>query len=121
MATVLATRRKLPSTSPIPSWLTRTATGQGTPPAWLGIDHLLDRRPRSLSGGEARRVAIARALASDPAFLLLDEPLSSLDPPRREEVMRAIEHLRDDAGLPILMVTHDRDEAARLATTVITL
>ena len=97
------------------------AKAQAEPPAWLGIDHLLDRRPRTLSGGEARRVAIARALLSDPAFLLLDEPLSSLDPARREEVMTAIEHLRDAAGLPILMVTHDRDEAARLATTTVTI
>jgi molybdate transport system ATP-binding protein len=86
---------------------------------FLGIDHLLDRWPRSLSGGEARRVAIGRALLSDPAFLLLDEPLSSLDAARREEIMRAIEHIRDVVRLPVLMVTHDANEAARLGTRVV--
>ena len=86
---------------------------------FLGIDHLLDRWPRSLSGGEARRVAIGRALLSDPDFLLLDEPLSSLDRARREEVMLAIEHLRDHAKLPILLVTHDRAEAERLGTAIV--
>ncbi len=88
---------------------------------FLAIGHLLDRWPRTLSGGEARRVAIGRALLSDPAFLLLDEPLSSLDRARREEVMTALEHLRDHAGLPILLVTHDRSEAERLAAAVVEL
>jgi molybdate transport system ATP-binding protein len=87
--------------------------------AFLGIDALLDRWPRSLSGGEARRVAIGRALLSDPAFLLLDEPLSSLDAARREEISRAIEHLRDVVRLPILMVTHDAAEADRLGTRIV--
>jgi molybdate transport system ATP-binding protein len=85
----------------------------------LGIAHLLDRWPRSLSGGEARRVAIGRALLSDPAFLLLDEPLSSLDAPRREEIMGLIERLRDTIRLPILMVTHDRGEAERLGNRIV--
>lgn len=91
----------------------------------LDVAGLLDRWPRTLSGGEARRVAIGRALLSDPAFLLLDEPLSSLDPARREEAARAIERVRDGwdggAGLPILMVTHDEREAARLGTRIVTL
>ncbi|MBB4154754.1 molybdate transport system ATP-binding protein [Sphingomonas jinjuensis] len=87
--------------------------------AMLGIAPLLDRWPRTLSGGEARRVAIGRALLSDPRFLLLDEPLSSLDRPRREDVMRAIERVRDEAGLPILMVTHDPEEAARIGTRIV--
>jgi molybdate transport system ATP-binding protein len=86
---------------------------------FLGIAHLLDRWPRTLSGGEARRVAIGRALLSGPRFLLLDEPLSSLDRPRREEVMRAIEHIRDGLKLPILMVTHDPEEADRLGTRIV--
>lgn len=86
---------------------------------FLGIGHLLDRWPRTLSGGEARRVAIGRALLSDPDFLLLDEPLSSLDRARREEVMTALEHLRDHAGLPILLVTHDRGEAERLGAVIV--
>lgn len=87
--------------------------------ALLGIAHLLDRWPRTLSGGEARRVAIGRALLSDPRFLLLDEPLSSLDRARREEIMALIERLRDAVRMPILMVTHDREEAARLGTRVV--
>lgn len=91
--------------------LARTAT-------MLDIADLLERWPRSLSGGEARRVAIGRALLSDPAFLLLDEPTASLDLARREEVLRAIERVRDEAALPILMVTHDRAEAERIGTVV---
>lgn len=86
---------------------------------FLGIGHLLDRWPRTLSGGEARRVAIGRALLSAPRFLLLDEPLSSLDRPRREEIMAAIEHIRDVVKLPILMVTHDRAEAERLGNHIV--
>lgn len=88
---------------------------------FLGIGHLLDRWPRTLSGGEARRIAIGRALLSAPAFLLLDEPLSSLDRARREEVMTALEHLRDHAALPILLVTHDRAEAERLGGRIVEL
>ncbi|WP_034156755.1 ATP-binding cassette domain-containing protein [Sphingomonas sp. ERG5] len=87
--------------------------------AFLGIGHLLDRWPRSLSGGEARRVAIGRALLSNPRFLLLDEPLSSLDRARRGEVMQAIEHLRDVLKLPILLVTHDAGEAERLGSRIV--
>jgi molybdate transport system ATP-binding protein len=87
--------------------------------ALLGIAPLLDRWPRTLSGGEARRVAIGRALLSNPAFLLLDEPLSSLDRARREEIMALIERLRDALRLPILMVTHDRAEAERLAARIV--
>ncbi|NYD90222.1 ATP-binding cassette domain-containing protein [Sphingomonas melonis] len=87
--------------------------------AMLGIGHLLDRWPRTLSGGEARRVAIGRALLSDPAFLLLDEPLSSLDRARRGEIMDALLRVRDGAGLPILMVTHDPEEAERLGTRIV--
>jgi molybdate transport system ATP-binding protein len=87
--------------------------------AFLGIGHLLDRWPRTLSGGEARRVAIGRALLSNPRFLLLDEPLSSLDRARREEIMTVIERLRDEVRLPILMVTHDRAEAERLGTRIV--
>lgn len=87
--------------------------------AFLGIKHLLDRWPRTLSGGEAQRVAIGRALLSGPRFLLMDEPLSSLDASRREEILRVIERIRDDLGLPILYVSHDRTEVERLATQVV--
>ncbi|HEX7873445.1 MAG TPA: ATP-binding cassette domain-containing protein [Sphingobium sp.] len=89
--------------------------------AFLGIGHLLDRWPQSLSGGEAQRVAIGRALLSGPRFLLMDEPLSSLDAPRREEILRVIERIRDDLHLPILYVSHDRAEVDRLATSVVAL
>jgi molybdate transport system ATP-binding protein len=87
--------------------------------AFLGIGHLLDRWPRSLSGGEAQRVAIGRALLSAPRFLLMDEPLSSLDTARREEIIAVIERVRDQLALPILYVSHDRAEVERLAATVI--
>jgi molybdate transport system ATP-binding protein len=85
----------------------------------LDIAHLLDRWPRSLSGGEAKRVAIGRALLSDPAYLLLDEPTASLDRARADEVERAIIDIRDRLKLPILMVTHDRAEAERVATRIV--
>lgn len=85
----------------------------------LDIAHLVDRWPRTLSGGEAKRVAIGRALLSDPAFLLLDEPTASLDRARAAEVERAVCDVRDELGLPILMVTHDRAEAERLATRIV--
>lgn len=88
---------------------------------FLGIGPLLDRWPRSLSGGEAQRVAIGRALLSGPRALLMDEPLASLDPARRDEVMTAIERIRDELGVPILYVTHDPAEADRLATQRVTL
>ncbi len=87
----------------------------------LGVEHLLARWPRTLSGGEAKRVAIGRALLSDPAFLLLDEPLASLDAARRADAMRAVQTLRDATRLPTLLVTHDRDEAERLGDRIIDL
>lgn len=87
--------------------------------AFLGIVHLLDRLPRTLSGGEAQRVAIGRALLSGPRFLLMDEPLASLDRARREEVLIVIERLRDELRLPILYVSHDRAEVERLARVIV--
>ena len=86
---------------------------------FLGIGHLLARMPRTLSGGEAQRIAIGRALLSGPRFLLMDEPLSSLDGARRDEVMTVIERIRDELRLPILYVSHDRGEVERLAGQVI--
>ena len=86
---------------------------------FLAIAPLLDRWPRSLSGGEVQRVAIGRSILSAPRFLLMDEPLNSLDRPRRDEIMRVIERLRDELKLPILYVSHDRTEVDRLATTVV--
>jgi len=86
---------------------------------FLGIGHLLDRMPATLSGGEAQRVAIGRALLSGPRFLLMDEPLSSLDETRREEIMQVIERIRDELKLPILYVSHDRAEVDRLADAIV--
>ena len=104
----------------------RYGMGRGEPPigyddmvALLGLRGLLDRWPATLSGGEAKRVAIGRALLSGARFLLMDEPLSSLDRARREEVMATIERLRDALRLPILYVTHDTAEAERLATRIV--
>ena len=87
----------------------------------LGIGSLTRRRPFELSGGERQRVAIARALATRPRLLLLDEPLSALDPFRRQEILPWLERLRDELQLPMLYVTHSAEEMARLATTLVTL
>jgi molybdate transport system ATP-binding protein len=97
-------------------WMT---IGEAT--EFLGIGHLLDRMPRTLSGGETQRVAIGRALLSAPRFLLMDEPLSSLDENRRDEIMQVIERIRDELALPILYVSHDRREVDRLADHIVTL
>ena len=86
---------------------------------FLDIGNLLERMPRTLSGGEAQRVAIGRALLSAPNFLLMDEPLSSLDKGRREEIMRVVERIRDELKLPILYVSHDSAELDRLADQTI--
>jgi molybdate transport system ATP-binding protein len=87
----------------------------------LGIDALLDRRPRNLSGGERQRVALGRALLADPRLLLLDEPLSNLDQARRAEIVPYLERLRDEAGIPMLYVSHALDEVARLADNMVVL
>lgn len=87
----------------------------------LGIGDLLDRRPGALSGGEAQRVAIGRALLSRPRLLLLDEPLAALDDARKAEILPYLERLRDEAGVPILYVSHAVAEIARLATSVVAL
>ena len=86
---------------------------------FLGIGHLLERMPRNLSGGEAQRVAIGRALLAGPRFLLMDEPLSSIDMARRDEILALIERIRDELALPILYVSHDRAEVDRLTATVV--
>ena len=89
--------------------------------ALLGIQALLDRRPRNLSGGEAQRVAIGRALLSQPAILLFDEPLSALDRARREELIPYLQRVRDEIRLPMLYVSHREDEVRRIADAVHTL
>lgn len=87
----------------------------------LGIGHLLDRRPSTLSGGEKQRVSIGRALLADPQLLLMDEPLASLDEARKAEIYPYIERLRDEGGIPIVLVSHSVAEIARLATSVVVL
>jgi molybdate transport system ATP-binding protein len=86
---------------------------------WLGIEHLLDRRPARLSGGEKQRVAIGRAILSQPRALLLDEPLSALDEARRDEILKLIETLRDRLRLPMVLVSHRLDEVERIAGAVV--
>ncbi|PFG58171.1 molybdate transport system ATP-binding protein [Vibrio sp. ES.051] len=81
----------------------------------LSIKPLLKRFPISLSGGEKQRVAIARALLSKPNLLLMDEPLASLDMPRKREVMPFLEELSDSVNIPIVYVTHSLQEILRLA------
>ena len=87
----------------------------------LDLARLVDRRTHQLSGGERQRIAIARALLLQPQLLLLDEPLASLDAPRREEVLPYLEKLRDQLHLPMVYVSHDFDEVMRLATHVVLL
>jgi molybdate transport system ATP-binding protein len=87
----------------------------------LGIEALLARRPGTLSGGERQRVAIGRALLARPRLLLMDEPLASLDGPRKLEILSVIERLRDEFGIPILYVSHAVEEVARLAGYVVRL
>ena len=85
----------------------------------LDLRSLLERRTPSLSGGEQQRVAIARALLASPRLLLMDEPLSSLDVRRKREILPHIERLPATFGVPILYVTHNLDEVARLANDVV--
>lgn len=87
----------------------------------LGIGQLLQRAPQHLSGGERQRVAIARALLSDPRLLLMDEPLSALDHTSKQAILPYLERLHNEFSLPILYVTHDPDEVARLADRMVLL
>jgi ABC-type sulfate/molybdate transport systems ATPase subunit len=84
----------------------------------FGIAHLEHERPGRLSGGERQRVALARALARDPAVLLLDEPLSALDAHTKASVRAELHDLLTELDIPVLLVTHDFDDAAALAGTI---
>jgi molybdate transport system ATP-binding protein len=99
----------------------RSDEGLGRVVDLLGLGALLERRPGALSGGEAQRVAIGRALLSDPVMLLMDEPLAALDGARKAEILPYLERLRTEAGVPILYVSHNVAEVARLATHVVVL
>ena len=86
--------------------------------ALLGIDHLLARRPRHLSGGERQGVARGRAMASDPALLLLDEPFSALDRPLRAQLGAAVRQWAQARGTPLVAVSHDAGDVEALADEV---
>lgn len=84
--------------------------------AWLGLKPLLARsNTNSLSGGERQRVAIGRALLTSPRILLMDEPLSALDAASKQEILPYLERLHSELDIPVLYVSHDLDEVARLA------
>ena len=85
----------------------------------LGLGDLLKRRPATLSGGEKQRVAIGRALLSEPDLLLMDEPLASLDAPRKAEILDHIERLKAVTHAPVIYVSHAVDEVVRLADQVV--
>ncbi|GMM89103.1 molybdenum ABC transporter ATP-binding protein ModC [Vibrio fortis] len=87
----------------------------------LSLEVLLDRYPAKLSGGEKQRVAIGRALLSKPSILLMDEPLASLDLPRKREVMPFLENLSESVKIPIVYVTHSLNEILRLSNYLVIL
>ena len=87
----------------------------------LDLASLLPRRPASLSAGEQQRVAIGRALLTSPRLLLMDEPLSALDIGRKREIVPLLERLPEVFGVPVLYVTHNVDEVARLASNMLLL
>ncbi len=89
--------------------------------ALLGIEELLDRFPWSLSGGEKQRVAIGRALLTSPELLLLDEPLASLDIPRKRELLPYLQRLAREINIPMLYVSHSLEEILHLADKVLVL
>ncbi|SLN61924.1 Maltose/maltodextrin import ATP-binding protein MalK [Pseudoruegeria aquimaris] len=85
----------------------------------LDIAQLVDRRPAGLSGGERQRVAIGRAMLAQPRMLLMDEPMAALDEARKAELLPYIERLSKGRNVPVLYVTHNIAEAARLADTIV--
>ncbi len=86
--------------------------------SWVSLSDKAWRRPHELSGGERQRVAIARALVLDPAALLLDEPLGNLDVAKKDELLALFAELFHRQPIPVLYVTHDPREAARLAARI---
>ncbi|WP_313235733.1 ATP-binding cassette domain-containing protein [Sporosarcina ureae] len=85
----------------------------------LGIEHLLQKYPHQISGGEKQRVGLARALATQPSVLLLDEPLSALDKETRKQCQDELLRLHAMWKIPFIIVTHDLDEAERLGDRII--
>jgi iron(III) transport system ATP-binding protein len=87
----------------------------------VGLHALAQRFPGELSGGQQQRVAIARALAAEPGLLLLDEPFSALDPGLRMQLRSEVRSLQQSLGIPVIMVTHDQDEALSMADRIVCL
>ena len=87
----------------------------------LGISHLLNRGPDKLSGGERQRVAIGRALLARPKLLLMDEPLSAVDRAAKDEIISYLEQVNRRFAVPIIYVSHDISEVARLADRMVLL
>ncbi|MDT8306631.1 MAG: ABC transporter ATP-binding protein [Anaerolineae bacterium] len=85
----------------------------------LGIERLLDRRPRQLSGGERQRVALARALVKEPSVMLLDEPLSNLDAKLRASARDELQRFQRQLGMTTIFVTHDQIEAMGLGDRIV--
>jgi molybdate transport system ATP-binding protein len=85
----------------------------------LEVGGLLDRRVTDLSGGERQRVALGRALLSGPSLLLLDEPLAAVDVPLRRRILPYLRRVRDELAIPIVYVSHDREEVEELAEVVV--
>lgn len=102
-------------------WFARSGSGAAFDHVveMLGIGDLLGRQPARLSGGEKQRVAIGRALLANPRLLLMDEPLAALDEERKAEILPYLEQLGEQAGIPVLYVSHSIAEVARLATTLV--
>ena len=86
--------------------------------ALVGLTHRLNHKPNQLSGGEQQRVAIARALATDPAFVLADEPTGNLDAKNSENVLQLIAYLRAQTGKTFIIATHDQNVAAHADRTI---
>ena len=85
----------------------------------LDLEHLLQRRPEKLSGGEKQRVAIGRALLTSPKLLLMDEPLASLDMQLKAEIIPFVKRIEDEFQTPIIYVTHSMNEVLQLVDTMV--
>ena len=85
----------------------------------VGIEELLDRKPKQLSGGQQQRVAIARALVKEPKVLLLDEPLSNLDARLRLQTREEIKRIQRETGITTIFVTHDQEEAMSISDEIV--